>query len=54
MTVELGTETFTGHGAVAAGEERATGLRQQAQRYPGFAEYEREDHPGHPRRGAGS
>jgi deazaflavin-dependent oxidoreductase (nitroreductase family) len=40
-TVELGTETFGVTVSVARGEERARIWNAQKQRYPNFAEYER-------------
>jgi deazaflavin-dependent oxidoreductase (nitroreductase family) len=41
VTVEVGTETFPAQATVLAGEERDRFYAEQARRYPGFAEYER-------------
>ncbi len=41
VTVELGTETFTAKARPLPEDERARVYAIQAQRYPGFAEYER-------------
>jgi deazaflavin-dependent oxidoreductase (nitroreductase family) len=40
VTVELGTETFEATAAVLAEPDRSRIYAVQAQRYPGFAEYE--------------
>jgi deazaflavin-dependent oxidoreductase (nitroreductase family) len=40
-TVEIGTETKTVRARVAAGDERTRIWETQKERYPGFAEYER-------------
>jgi len=40
VTVEVGTETFEVRATVITGEERDRIYGQQAQRYPGFAEYQ--------------
>ena len=40
VTVEMGTETFQARATVAEGAERDRLFRQQAELYPGFAEYE--------------
>jgi deazaflavin-dependent oxidoreductase (nitroreductase family) len=41
VTVEKGTETFSARAVTVEGEERDRIFREQAQRFPGFAEYER-------------
>jgi deazaflavin-dependent oxidoreductase (nitroreductase family) len=40
VTVEMGSETFPARATVAERAERDRLYRQQAERYPGFAEYE--------------
>ena len=40
VTVEMGNETFRARATVAERPERDRLYRQQAERYPGFAEYE--------------
>lgn len=41
VTVEKGTETFSARAVPVEGEERDRIFREQAQRFPGFADYER-------------
>ena len=41
VTVELGGETFPARASVVTGGERDRIYAEQAQRYPGFAEYEK-------------
>ena len=43
-TVEIGTETKPVRARVAAGDERTRIWETQKERYPGFAEYERNTH----------
>jgi deazaflavin-dependent oxidoreductase (nitroreductase family) len=42
VTVELGAETFPALATVVTGDERDRLYAEQARRYPGFAEYERQ------------
>lgn len=42
VTVEVGTETFPAHAVDLQGQERDRLYAEQARRYPGFAEYQRQ------------
>ena len=42
VTVEVGAETYPARAVVLTGEERDRLYAEQARRYPGFAEYERQ------------